>query len=152
MARRPTRSAPPGTLTWSPDGTRVATTWCDVNGCRVTATDVESGEAKTLFATDAPIGGLAWLPDDGLALVIGSGTPELSGDLYVVDLPDGSVRSLTSGLDVAPDLTVSPDGEWIAFSAVVDGRSDIYVASRDGGWAPITTSGDATASTWGPTT
>ena len=143
---------PAWNATWSPDGTRVATTWCDVNGCRVTATDVESGEATTLFATDAPIGGLAWLPDDGLALVIGSGTPELSGDLYVVDLPDGSVRSLTSGLDVAPDLTVSPDGEWIAFSAVVDGRSDIYVASRDGGWAPITTSGDATASTWGPTT
>ena len=113
---------------------------------------MESGEAETLFATDAPIRGLAWLPDDGLALVIGSGTPELSGDLYVVDLPDGSVRSLTSGLGVAPDLTVSPDGEWIAFSAVVDGRSDIYVASRDGGWAPVTTSGDATAPSWGPTT
>ena len=141
---------PAWNATWSPDGTRVATTWCDVNGCRVTATDVEGGDVETLFTTDAPIRGLAWLPDDGLALVIGSGTPELAGDLYVVELADGTVRSLTSGLAIAPDLAVSPDGEWIAFSAVVDGRSDIYLASRGGGWAPVTTSGDATAPTWGP--
>ena len=43
--------------TWSPDGTRVAATSCEVSACRVTATEVESGETETLFATDAPIGG-----------------------------------------------------------------------------------------------
>ena len=68
----------------------------------------------------------------------------------MVELSVGSVRSLTSGLAVAPDLTVSPDGEWLAFSATLEGDTDIYLASRDGGWAPITTSGDATAPTWGP--
>ena len=94
--------------TWSPDGTRVAATSCEVSACRVTATDVESGETETLFATDAPIRGLRWLPGDALAMVVGSTTPELAGDLYVVELSDGSVRSLTSGLAVAPDLTVSP--------------------------------------------
>ena len=136
--------------TWSPDGRRVAATSCDDTACRVTATDVESGETETLFAIDAPIRGLRWLPADGLAMVVGSSTPELAGDLFVVELSDGSVRSLTSGLAVAPDLTVSPDGAWLAFSAVVDGDTDIYLASRDGGWAPVTTSGDATAPTWGP--
>jgi hypothetical protein len=59
------------------------------------------------------------------------------------------VRSRRPGW-VAPDLLSHPTAS-IAFSAVVDGRSDIYVA-HDGGWAPVTTSGDATAPSWGLTT
>ena len=97
-------------------------------------------------------GAWRWLPDDGLAMVVGSGTPELAGDLYVVDLSDGSVRSLTSGLAVAPDLTVSPDGEWLAFTATVDGRTDIYVASRDGRLGARHHERRRHGATWGPTT
>ena len=73
-----------------------------------------------------------------------------TGDLFVIELSTGALRSLTSGLAVTPDLSVSPDGEWLAFTVTADDRSDIYVASRQGGWFAATTNGRATRPAWRP--
>ena len=135
--------------TWSPDGDRVAATWWDGARSTVTAIDVETAAREPLFETDAPIIALRWLPGEGLAFVA-EREASSTGDLFVVELPSGIVRSLTSGLAVTPDLTVSPDGQWLAFTVTSDGKSDIYLASRQGGWAPVTTSADATRPAWGP--
>ena len=135
--------------TWSPDGTRIAATWWDGARSSVTAIDIKTGARERLFETNAPIIALRWLPGDGLAFVA-EREASSTGDLRVVDLSSGVVRSITSGLAVTPDLTVSPDGQWLAFTVTGDGTSDIYIASRQGGWAPLTTSGDATRPTWSP--
>ena len=94
---------------------------------------------------------MAWLPGDVMVIVDG-GTD--GGDLYAVDLADGSVRSLTSEITVGPGsdgLAVSPDGEWLAFGATsADGVTDIYLASREGGYRQLTTSGDASMPAWAP--
>jgi Tol biopolymer transport system component len=134
---------------WSPDGRRIASTWWDGARSRVTAVDIKTGATETLFETDAPIIALRWLPGDGLAF-LSERDASSTGDLSVIELSDGVVRVLTSGLAVTPDLTVSADGQWLAFTMTADGASDIYVASRQGGWAPVTTSGDATRPAWQP--
>ncbi len=135
--------------TWSPDGQRIASAWTGDEGTVVSAMDVASGETETLFTMDASLTGLRWLADDTIAFVHGGG---LYGDLYAVDLQDGTVRSLTSGLGIGSDgLAVSPDGEWLAFGATsADGVTDIYLASRQGGYRQLTTSGDASMPAWAP--
>ena len=135
--------------TWSPDGRRIAATWWDGAHSSVTAIDIKTGAREGLFETDSPIIALRWLPGDGLAF-LAEREASSTGDFRVVELSSGVVRSLTSGLAVTPDLTVSADGQWFAFTVTGEGTSDIYVASRQGGWAPLTTSGDATRPAWSP--
>ena len=74
---------------------------------------------------------------------------------YAIDLADKSVTSLTANLVVKPDLAVSPDGAWLAFSATPTDAdaaeaAGIYLASRDGGWRPLVTGVDASAPAWRP--
>jgi Tol biopolymer transport system component len=135
--------------TWSPDGRRIAATWWDGARSSITAIDIKTGAREGLFETDAPILALRWLPGDGLAF-LAEREASSTGDLRVVELSSGVVRSLTSGLAVTPDLTVAPDGQWLAFTVTGDGTSDIYIASRQGGWARLTTTGDATRPAWKP--
>jgi Tol biopolymer transport system component len=136
--------------TWSPDGTRIASAWSDGEGTTVSAVDLATGEATPLLAVEGSILAMAWLPGDVLAIVDG-GTD--GGNLYAVDLADLAVRSLTSEITFLPgsELTVSPDGQWLAFGATgPGGGTDIYLASVDGGWRQLTTSGNASMPTWAP--
>jgi hypothetical protein len=133
--------------TWSPDGRRVAIASWDGTRTTITAISILTGAREVIASVASPVVALRWLTGEGLAVVAGpsdSGT----GDLYVIELADGSVRSLTSGLDVRPVLSPSADGAWIAFSAEHWGGEDIYAASRAGGWRRVTTSGDASMPTW----
>ena len=138
--------------TWSPDGRKVASTWTDGGVTTVSAVDIESGQTEKLFAVDGDVADMRWLPGDTVAFVRGGHD---GGDLYAADLADESVTSLTADLLVKPDLTVSPDGAWLAFSAtptdaaVVETRG-LYLASRDGGWRPLVTGVDASQPDWAP--
>ncbi len=55
------------------------------------------------------------------------------GDIWTVDADGGEARQLTShkGLELFP--RISPDGQWIAFSAEYNGARQIYVMPAQGG-------------------
>jgi Tol biopolymer transport system component len=132
--------------TWSPEGQRIASAWTGDEGTLVSAMDVATGETEPLFEVEGSILAMAWLPGDVLAIVDG-GTD--GGNLYAVDLADLTVRSLTSGITLAPgsELAVSPDGQWLAFGAA---GTDIYLASVEGGWRQLTDRGDTSMPAWAP--
>jgi tricorn protease len=77
------------------------------------------------------------LSEDHLAFVY-------AGDLWIADADGADPRRLTSHPAIEKDPVFSPDGKWIAFSAVYDGNRDVYVISVDGGqprrltWHPYT--------------
>ncbi len=56
-----------------------------------------------------------------------------AGNIWTVDANGGDARQLTShkGLEIFPKL--SPDGQWIAFSAEYSGSRQVYVMPAEGG-------------------
>lgn len=138
------------TAAWSPDGARVASTWWDEARTIVSADDLTTGTRTPLLTIDRPILALRWLPGDGLALVA-EGAWKGWGELYVVELSSGTVRSLTPAfLRVAPQLTTSPSGQWLAFSATDGDARSLHLASRDGGWTRLGGAAGARRPVWQP--
>lgn len=56
-----------------------------------------------------------------------------AGDIWTVDAGGGNARRLTSheGMELFPKI--SPDGQWIAFSAEYSGSRQVYVMPSEGG-------------------
>lgn len=56
-----------------------------------------------------------------------------AGDIWTVDADGGDAKRLTShkGLELFPKI--SPDGQWIAFSAQYSGTRQVYIMPSDGG-------------------
>ncbi|MEM8964509.1 MAG: protease, partial [Acidobacteriota bacterium] len=55
------------------------------------------------------------------------------GDLWTVGTDGGVARRLTSHLDEEIYGAISPDGEWVAFSADYEGPTEVYVMPLAGG-------------------
>jgi len=58
---------------------------------------------------------------------------EYGGDLWVVSRNGGQARRVTSTRSVELDPYFSPDGSQIAYSATVNGNTDVYVVPTAGG-------------------
>ncbi len=53
-------------------------------------------------------------------------------ELYASDLDGGNVQRLTNNEVYEAEVSVSPDGKWIAFGRQLDGNMDIWVMRSDG--------------------
>jgi TolB protein len=74
-------------------------------------------------------------------------------ELRICDLNSGELTELVTGDQQNSSFFPrwSPDGEWIAFTRRVEGSTDIWVVSADGGDAvKLTEEGDVTAPEWSP--
>ena len=56
-----------------------------------------------------------------------------AGDLWLANLDGGSPRRLTSDLGEKSNPVFSPDGQQLAYTAQLDGNSDVYVLPVEGG-------------------
>lgn len=55
------------------------------------------------------------------------------GDLWRVGLAGGHAQRLTTHAGLETDAAISPDGQWIAFSAQYEGPTEVYVMPLAGG-------------------
>ena len=53
-------------------------------------------------------------------------------ELYSSDLDGGNIQRLTRNQYYEAEISVSPDGDWIAFGRQIDGNMDIWVMRADG--------------------
>ena len=68
------------------------------------------------------------LSKDRIAFIYG-------GDIWTTDRQGGNARQLTSSANAERDPQFSPDGRSIAYTATVDGNTDVYVIPTAGGAA-----------------
>jgi Tol biopolymer transport system component len=133
---------------WSPDGRRIA---CSVDryqegstegGARVIAVSVADGSVETLADPGWRFAGqVAWLPEArGLLVVAGTGTG-LAAKMWLVPLPRGAARVLTSDLLAYRLLSLTADGASLV-TVGTDAMASVWLQPRDGTGRPrrLTTS------------
>jgi len=98
--------------TFSPDGNRVAFDSCPDNKCGIYVKQVGGGPPVRL--TDGEDLGPSWSPDDrSIAFLRGEGK---DAAVMLVPAIGGSARVVTR-MDVAPDISWTPDSRWLILSA-----------------------------------
>jgi len=136
--------AGPTTAHWSPDGDRVvyqsphSGTWTPYVGSADGVGEAEQIDLGDLSVYDAA----AWHPD-GETLVFGA-----NGDIWTYTLGASAPQQLSDTPFLEGMASLSPDGNWMAFSYAEQGREQVYVtpypgpgrrwvASSDGGNEPV---------------
>ena len=121
-------------LTWSPDGTRIAYASLEDGGHQaVFVQEIVSGRREKLSAHKGLNGAPAWSPDGkSLAVTLSKdGNPEI----YVIDLASKKLKRLTRHWAIDTEPTWMPDGKSIIFNSDRGGRPQLYQVPSNGGRA-----------------
>lgn len=147
---------------WSPDSSRIASTWTTGDRTEIRAVAISTGTVETLLEIDGAVDAMAWLADDRIVIAKDDQleADATSSGLFLADLSSGQVQPMVSGLrlwgsGITGHLAASPDEAWVAFVGATvedwDGESsDLYVASLDGEFLRLTVSGAARRPVWQP--
>jgi Tol biopolymer transport system component len=134
--RRLSKGVWDGVPKWSPDGKWIAF-GREVNGNDVVIVPVDSGPERAIASTTAVEVPIGWLPDNSGVLFTRVGDRD---ELWVAPL-EGSPRRLVESRGSVGG-TVSPDGRWLAYDVLLDGKRTLRV--RD-----LTTGADTALTTEG---
>jgi Tol biopolymer transport system component/DNA-binding winged helix-turn-helix (wHTH) protein len=119
----------------SPDGRWLAFAWWQGQGAGQLylreAAD-QSATTQQISGDTGEVQGLAWAPDgQSLAYLAASDNGRCA--LWVYRLTDRSRRELAACAPLfTPAVDWSPDGRWIAFSAVAEGAGGLFLIAPDG--------------------
>lgn len=120
---------------WSPDGRSIifgAGSYFQARVNRpaqVMVVKPDGTEARAITTGPGNAGFPSWSPD-GKSVVYRFWSGDAAGGLRTVSLPDGAVRTLTTGYDNFPIW--SPKGDRIVFSRLANDDFDIYTIRPDG--------------------
>jgi hypothetical protein len=115
---------------WSPDGTQIAFSRLTSQGYNVFVMAADGKNVRALTDTTDGILAAGWTPDGRKVLAV-----TVQGSVQLLDVAGGAAQSLSfirqSG-DM--DISISPDGQWIAFVDKVPGRMNpgIYISRLNG--------------------
>jgi len=123
------------TPNWSPDGRRIAFRW-NLGAETNTPLAIIDADGSNFVNLTKVTGLNGWAPSwspDGNRLVTAAGSKVgAPPSLYVMNTDGSNVRRITEAGREAQYAQWSPNGEWIAFTFVVNGGFDIYKVRPDG--------------------
>ena len=115
---------------WSPDGTRIAFSRLTGQGYNVFVMAADGNNVRALTDTTDGILAAGWTPDGRKVLAV-----TVQGSVQLLDVTGGAPQTLAfiqqSG---DTDVSISPDGQWIAYVDKVPGRMNpgIFISRLDG--------------------
>lgn len=121
---------------FTPDGNSVAFSRSGVETSEIFLVPVLGGGERKIAEVRSGGSSFSFTPDGRALVVPNRETESATTGIFVISLPDGQMRRITTPPDGLIDGTprVSPDGRRVAFlRAVNSGIKDIFVASIDGG-------------------
>jgi hypothetical protein len=150
---------PSGSPAWSPDGTTLIFARGAVGARDIYALGADGNDLRRLTLSTADESSPAWSSTGRIAFV--RRTPAVPGskkrrrpandDLFVMVADGSGLRQITRDKAHERDPAWSPDGKRIAFTRIVKGRAEVFVASATGGKArQLTRNARATSPVWSP--
>jgi Tol biopolymer transport system component len=140
------------TPNWSPDGRRIAFRWnlgAETN-TPLAIIDADGSNFVNLSkATGLRGWAPSWSPDGNRLVAAAASKPGTPPSLYVMDADGSNVRRITGAGREAQYAQWSPDGDWVAFTFVVDGGFDIFKVRPDGSnLTALTDDGSSGTNNW----
>jgi Tol biopolymer transport system component/DNA-binding winged helix-turn-helix (wHTH) protein len=117
---------------WSPDGTKIAFISDRSGNDDIYVTDVESRPPSLLHADENENIAAAVYSPDGKQLVYQAELPDKTGEIHVIDVESGEVRSIFRTAIWYTHPVWSPDGSRIAFQNKIDGTTSLFLIEPDG--------------------
>jgi hypothetical protein len=115
---------------WSPDGTRIAFSRLTNQGYNVFMMAADGKNVQALTGTTDGILAAGWTPDGQKVLAV-----TVQGGVQLLDVAGGRAQSLAFIRQSSyTDVSISPDGQWIAYVDKVPGRMNpgIFISRLDG--------------------
>ncbi len=131
---------------WSPDRKNIAFISDRTGSSRLWVMTEEGGGEGVPFPEAEPVVDFRWDPESTrIALLVGD---KDGGRIFVGDLATGEVEPMTSEDERTQLGGWSPDGEWIVYSVLEEGRTGLYKRNPRGVQEIQITTGQDTNASW----